>query len=64
MDSNFYSYDAFMEQRLNDFINAGEHESKYHAIFATSSNKINDGPKEEPIGVRFKLPPFKGWGDL
>ena len=64
MSDTFYSYDAFFQQRLQDFISVGEHETDIHTLFAACATKTNDGPKEEPLGVRLKLPPFKGWKDL
>ena len=64
MKNAFYSYDAFYQQRLQDFISVGERETAIHTLFATCATGTNDGPKEEPLGVRLKLPPFKGWKDL
>lgn len=64
MSNAFYSYDAFFRQRLQDFISVGERGTGTHTLFAACATDINDGPKEEPLGVRLKLPPFKGWKDL
>lgn len=64
MSNTFYSYDAFFQQRLRDFISVGERETDIHTLFATCATETNDGPKEEPLGVRLKLPPFKGWKDF
>lgn len=64
MSNNLYSYDAFHQQRLQDFISFGEHGTDTHTLFAVCATETNDGPKEEPLGVRLKLPPFKGWQSL
>lgn len=64
MNNTFYSYDAFYQQRIRDFISFGESETDTHTLFSACATETNDGPKEEPLGVRLKLPPFKGWNDL
>lgn len=64
MDNIFYSYDAFYQQRLRDFVSFGERETNTHTLFATCATEINDGPKDEPLAVRLKLPPFTGWENL
>lgn len=64
VSNTLYSYDAFFQQQLQNFISFGEHETDTHTLFAVCATETNDGPKEEPLGVRLKLPPFKGWKDL
>lgn len=58
-----YSSDAFYQQRLQDFVDYGESDNDMHTLFTACATEINDGPKDEPLGVRLKLPPFKGWKD-
>jgi len=57
----FYSEEAFYQQRLQDFVFFGERKADTHTLFATCATEINDGPKDEPLGIGMKLPPFKGW---
>ena len=62
--NELYSYEAFHKQRLKDFVVFGELEEgkvETHTLISSQSTETNDGPKEEPIGIRTKLPPFKGW---
>ncbi len=59
-----FSYDEYYRQRLKDFVAFGElreGEIETHVLVSSKSTEINDGPKEEPLGIRLKLPPFKGW---
>lgn len=60
----FYSADAFYQQRLRDFVLFGENKINTHTLLTAYATEINDGPKDEPLGIRRKLPPFKGWKDL
>ena len=54
-----YSYKEFFADRLKKFIQSGETpEGTPHTLLNPNAP---DGPKEEPIGVSVKLPPFKGW---
>ncbi len=62
--SEFFSYEEYHNQRLKDFISfgeLGEGEVETHTLTSSQSTEINDGLKEEPLGIRAKLPPFKGW---
>ena len=59
-----YSSDAFYLQQLDDFVTFGENKPETHGLFTVCATEINDGPKEEPLGLRRKLPPFKGWNNL
>lgn len=64
MSEVFYSYEKYHKQRLKDFISFGElkeGEVETHTLVTFQPTEINDGPKEEPLGIRTKLPPFKGW---
>ena len=64
MSRELYSYRAYHEQQLQKFISFGElaeGEVETHTLIESQSTKINDGPKEEPLGIRAKLPTFKGW---
>lgn len=64
--SELYSYEAFHNQRLRDFVAFGElreGEVESHILISSQITKTNDGPKEEPIGIHSKLPPFKGWAE-
>ena len=59
-----FNYTEYHKQRLRDFVNFGElreGEVEHHILIESQCTKINDGPKEEPLGIRLKLPPFKGW---
>lgn len=64
MSDIFCSYDAYHQQRLQDFISFGEGETETHTLLTAYATEINDGPKDEPLGIRLKLPPFKGWKDI
>lgn len=60
----FCSYEEYHQQHLKDFVAFGElkaGEVEHHVLISSQSTKTNDGPKEEPLGIRLKLPPFKGW---
>lgn len=56
-----YSEDAFFQQVLNEFISPGESETNTRTLLTTFTTATNDGLKKEPLGIRLKLPPFKGW---
>lgn len=60
MRKNFYSREAFFQQRLQDFVLFGESEEDTHTLFEFRATEINDGAKDEPLGVNLKLPDFKG----
>lgn len=59
MKAMYFSYEEFHQAKLQEFITYGE---QYNAGPHTLLNpNAPDGPKEEPLGIRLKLPPFKGW---
>lgn len=64
MSKVFYSEEEYYKQRLRDFVSfgeLGEGEIETHTIISSYPTEINDGPKEEPIGVKLKLPTFEVW---
>ena len=60
-----YTEKEYYDKALEDFVNFGEgNEGRDRTLFSSTPTEINDGPTEKPIGLRTKLPPFKGWGTL
>lgn len=53
-----YSYEQYHQDKLREFIEHGEQKPPYSSLL---NHFAPDGPKEEPLGIRLKLPPFKGW---
>lgn len=55
-----YSEEEFFKEVLKTLIYV-EPEGTTRTLISTQPTETNDGPKEEPLGIRLKLPPFKGW---